>query len=207
MQDGQNLFDKSTSGYGEWGVDEVLDSLSIMNVKESIIVGIDHGGENRLTEYNPFDNKQFGKGKGDQYADFIVKTLKPFVDEHYRTFKNKKHTSIAGSSMGALISMYTIAKYPTVFGNAGIFSPSFWIAPTFYDYLLKRNLKKSKIYLVAGQLESEDMVSDIKKIYDELILKGSRKSNLKLMIKPDGKHSEWFWHREFPEFYKWLINQ
>ena len=25
-------------------------------------------------------------------------------------------------------------------------------------------------------------------------------------ISPDGKHSEWFWRREFPAAYQWLFN-
>jgi predicted alpha/beta superfamily hydrolase len=109
--------------------------------------------------------------------------------------------------MGALISMYAIAKYPAVFGKAGIFSPSFWIAPSMYDYISKSNLRKSKIYFISGESESENMVSDMKKMYNQLLNQGVKKSNLKFITKVDGKHSEWFWHREFPEFYKWLINQ
>ena len=37
MHDGQNLFDEFTAGYGEWGVDECLDSL-IKKGKKACIV-------------------------------------------------------------------------------------------------------------------------------------------------------------------------
>ena len=68
MHDGQNLFDEYTAGYGEWGVDECLDSLiTIKKVKPCIVVGIDNG-PHRLTEYNPFYFEQFGKGEGDAYV-------------------------------------------------------------------------------------------------------------------------------------------
>ena len=207
MQDGQNLFDQLTAGYGEWGVDEILDSLSISNKPEAIIVGIDHGGATRLTEYNPFNHNKFGKGSGDDYVDFIVKTLKPYIDKHFKTLNSKKHTSIAGSSMGALISMYAIAKYPSVFGKAGIFSPAFWVAPQLYNYILNRPLKKSKIYFVAGDLESEEIIPDMKRMYDLLIDKGISPTHLKFTTKANGKHNEEFWHSEFPAFYQWLINQ
>ncbi len=43
MQDGQNVFDDSTSFAGEWGVDETLDSIS-RHSKEIIVVAVDHGG-------------------------------------------------------------------------------------------------------------------------------------------------------------------
>ncbi|MBD3748187.1 MAG: alpha/beta hydrolase [Sphingobacteriales bacterium] len=205
MQDGQNLFDKATSSYGEWGVDEVLDSLSLKNVAESIIVGIDHGGEFRLNEYHPYDNDRFGKGQGDAYVDFVVQTLKPYVDKNFRTLAQAKYTSIVGSSMGGLISMYAIAKYPNVFGNAGVFSPSFWIAPKLYDFVHQQKNYQLRIYFVAGAHESEDMAGDMEKMYQLLLKDGLPKENMKLAIKADGKHSEWFWHREFPDFYKWLV--
>ena len=128
MHDGQNLFDEATGPFGEWGVDEALDTLGPHH-KELIVVGIDNGAEKRLNEYSPYDMEKYGKGEGDQYVDFLVKTLKPFIDKHYRTKKDDDNTFIAGSSMGGLISFYAILKYPKVFGAAGVFSPAFWITP------------------------------------------------------------------------------
>ena len=74
-----------------------------------------------MTEYNPYDNDKFGKAEGDKYADFVAKILKPYIDKNYRTMKDPQHTFIAGSSMGGLISLYTLMKYPDVFGSAGVF--------------------------------------------------------------------------------------
>lgn len=121
MQDGQNLFDDATSYAGEWGIDEHLDSLFSSGKKEAIIVGIDNGLSKRMTEYNPYSFQQFGKGEGNEYVDFLVKNLKPFIDKKYRTLKNKQNTFIAGSSMGGLISLYAALKYPKIFVGAGIF--------------------------------------------------------------------------------------
>jgi enterochelin esterase-like enzyme len=94
MHDGQNLFDACTAGFGEWGIDEILDKLSPK--KECIVVGIDHGGDQRITEYDPYDSK-YGKGRGDEYVDFMAKTLKPYIDSHYRTKTSPRYTTIAGS--------------------------------------------------------------------------------------------------------------
>ena len=46
---------------------------------------IDNGSRYRMTEYNPYTNDQFGDAEGDKYVDFLVNTLKPFID------KNTKH--------------------------------------------------------------------------------------------------------------------
>ncbi|MEO8794487.1 MAG: alpha/beta hydrolase-fold protein [Daejeonella sp.] len=207
MQDGQNLFDQFTSGYGEWGVDEIMDSLSRSGSKMSIIVGIDHGGDARLTEYNPYSNTRFGKGRGNDYVDFLAKTLKPYIDKNFRTKESAKNTSVGGSSMGGLISMYAIAKYPKVFGKAAVFSPSFWLTPEIYEFVKEENLKKNKIYFLAGELESNEMVPDMIKMRELLISEGVKEKNLKIKTSPDGKHSEWFWHKEFPDFYNWITGK
>ncbi len=206
MQDGQNVFDAYTSGYGEWGTDEILDSLSERGRRQSILVAVDHGNEYRLTEYNPFDNARFGKGSGSGYADFMANTLKPYIDAKFRTKPGRRHTSIAGSSMGGLISLYILSKYPDVFGSAGVFSPAFWTSEPIYDYVAQSKLDKhNRIYFVSGALESDEMVPDMKKMHDLLLKKGIPAGNMIFKVAPDGKHKEWFWHREYPAFYEWTV--
>ena len=153
MQDGQNLFNDQTANlHTEWGIDECLDTLEPLLHKDCIVVGIANDTAKRLTEYNPYDNDKYGKEEGKEYLDFIAKTLKPYIDKNYRTLPDVKHTFIAGSSMGALISMYALVDYPDVFGGAGIFSPAFWIAPQIYTDVAKTQLKKQpKIYFYAGE--------------------------------------------------------
>lgn len=201
MHDGQNVFDDATSYSGEWGVDEYLDSIS----GQCIVVAVDHGGSKRLNEYNPYDNEKFGKGEGNAYTDFLVKTLKPYIDQHYRTLKDKNNTSVAGSSMGGLISLYAVLKYPDVFGGAGIFSPAFWISGTkiFDDIKAKAPKVKARIYFYGGRLEGETMVPDLQKAYD--LMHRYSKSPLSIRIAEDGKHNEPTWRKEFPAFYEFLM--
>ncbi|WP_231427930.1 alpha/beta hydrolase [Pedobacter sp. Leaf250] len=204
MQDGQNLFHANPPRANEWAVDSLLDSLIREGSKEMIIVGIDHAGKDRLKEYNPYDS-QYGKGDGKAYVQFLVETLKPYIDSKYRTLRDVKNTSIAGSSMGGLISMYAIAKYPKVFGSAGVFSPAFWLAPKIYDDIKDRlaGLKNSKIFFVAGDKEGSAMVRDMKKVHSIVNPDGINK-NIMLLEIEDGKHTEWFWHREFVPFYQFI---
>jgi predicted alpha/beta superfamily hydrolase len=205
MHDGQNVFDNLTSFAGEWNVDETLDSIG-NHRKEMIVVAIDHGGSKRINEYCPYDMEKFGEGEGDKYVDFLVKTLKPFVDKNYRTLKSKKNTFIAGSSMGGLISMYAVLKYPGVFGGAGIFSPAFSVGPKIFDDMKARGGKvNSKIYFYCGEQEGENMVP-----YTEMAFSEMRKvsnSRMVCLIRSDGKHSESVWKEEFPLFYLWLMER
>lgn len=203
MQDGQNVFDAATSYSGEWGVDEYLDSLK-SSCRQSIVVAIDNSASFRMNEYNPWEFMQFGKGEGDKYVDFLVKTLKPYIDKHYRTLANKKNTSVAGSSMGGLISLYAVLKYPKVFGSAGIFSPAFWTAKGI-DSTVLADAKRtnSKLFFYAGGKEGDTMVPDMKRIESELSEKS--KSPLKESIDAEAKHNEAAWRKHFPEFYKWVF--
>jgi predicted alpha/beta superfamily hydrolase len=211
MHDGQNVFEDITSYSGEWGVDEALDTLGI-KFRECIVVGIDNGGDKRLNEYCPYDfsvtglsrDTLKGKGEGDQYVDFLVKTLKPFIDKKFRTQKGRQHTFIAGSSMGGLISMYAILKYPKVFGGAGVFSPAFWVAPKIFEDIKTKGKKmKGKIFFYAGDAEWETLVPLVNKANNDL----EKVSKLKteVVIRAGGKHNEDRWRKEFPGFYEWLM--
>ncbi|HEX5654922.1 MAG TPA: alpha/beta hydrolase-fold protein [Chitinophagaceae bacterium] len=201
MHDGQNVFDDSTSFSGEWGLDEMLDSIN----REVIVVAIDHGNEKRMNEYNPYDHERFGKGEGKSYIDFLARTLKPYIDKHYRTKKKKKHTMIAGSSMGGLISMYAVLSYPKVFGGAGVFSPAFWVAPRIYDEINKKGKKvKSNIYFYAGKQEGERMVPDLLKAFETM---GSvSKSHMRAVIKDEGRHNELAWRKELPAAFFFMLD-
>lgn len=93
-----------------------------------IIVGIDNAGANRLNEYGPWktttgstpETRNAG-GLGEEYAKWVVETVKPFIDIHYRTKPQQEHTLLAGSSMGGIITAYMGSRYPHIFGHLGCF--------------------------------------------------------------------------------------
>lgn len=203
MQDGQNIFDTYTSGYGEWGIDECLDSIMQNGKNECIVVGIDNGPK-RLNEYNPFDNERFGAGEGKQYAAFLAETLKPFIDSHYRTLKDRSNTMIAGSSMGGLIAYYTQLAYPVVFGKSGVFSPAFWTAPGIVpatDSLA--GTANGKFFFYMGGLEGDEYMTDMYEVMQRL---GTRSGALIYSVTdPEGKHNEAAWRKWFPEFFRFMM--
>ena len=137
MHDGQNLFDAARAGYGkEWGVDEHLARLSANGqIRLPIVVGV-HNTPLRLREYVPADMIRAlpqdiradlltlygGEPLSDGYLRFLVEELKPFIDRTYRTRPARDDTTLMGSSMGGLISLYALMKYPEVFGGAGCLS-------------------------------------------------------------------------------------
>ena len=214
MHDGQNVFDDATSFAGEWGVDEALDSLHARGDHGVIVIAVDHGGQQRVNEYSPWPQR-FGDGKGDAYVEFLVKTLKPWADRTYRTRPEREHTGVAGSSMGGLISFYAALKYPDIFSKAGIFSPAFWIAPKAYDMAARAPMPKPDVrfFILSGGQEvaageaNGIYQRDQERMVAALIARGYESGKtLHADVAPDGKHSEWFWRREFPAAYQWLFN-
>lgn len=210
MHDAQNLFDAETSYVGEWKIDEYLDSI---NSNESIIIGIEHGNEKRIDELTPFVNEKYGGGKGDLYLDFIIETLKPYVDLNYRTLTDHDHTIIWGSSLGGLMSLYAVIKYQDTFGKAGIFSPAFWINKNEIFELVKNSdiNPNHKFFFLVGSEEGEsmeiasEMVSDQHDMAKLLIDKGIDNRNIMDKVVPNGHHNETLWSTNFAETYQWLI--
>lgn len=201
MHDAQNVFDAKTSFSGEWNVDEKLDSLKT----PVIVVGIEHGNEKRIDELTPFKNEKYGGGNADNYLDFIVKTLKPYIDKNYRTKPKAKNTIIMGSSLGGLVSYYAILKYPEVFGKAGVFSPAFWFSNDIYTLTEQTPKIKTKIYFLCGDKESDDMVKDMTKMERLLDTKRCYCLHLtKSKIVKGGEHNEKLWRDGFVKAFLWL---
>lgn len=138
LHDGQNLFDPAGSFLGiDWGIDEALGRLMAAGVTAgAIAVGVWHSPQRRL-DYMPqrplmteqarplldqFTQEQGDAPQSDAYLRFMVEELKPFVDATYRTLPDRAHTSVMGSSLGGLISLYAVTEYPAVFGGAGCVS-------------------------------------------------------------------------------------
>ncbi|MFC3878258.1 alpha/beta hydrolase [Winogradskyella maritima] len=202
MHDAQNLFDAKASYAGEWKVDDYMDGLGI---GESIVVGIEHGNDKRIDELTPFKHDKYGGGQGEAYLDFIINIVKPKIEADYRVKTNPSDTTIMGSSLGGLLSFYAILKYPEEFGNAGVFSPSFWINPEIFDLVENTDIpSSSKFYIMVGGKEGESMVEDFEKMVELLKSKGLSASNLTSEIIQDGEHNEKLWASQFPKAYQWF---
>jgi predicted alpha/beta superfamily hydrolase len=207
MHDAQNIFDAATSFSGEWEVDETLNALHANGDYGCIVVGIENGGAARLDEYSPwFNTTHQAGGEGDEYVEFIVNDLKPYVDANYRTFSGRNYTGIMGSSMGGLISHYAGIAYQDVFGRVGAFSCSFWFSDESYTQVGNEGDQSDmRIYYLVGQGEGESMVDDTEGMYSLMLANGFSENELVKDVDADGQHSEWYWRREFAGAYQWLF--
>ncbi len=208
LQDAQNLFNEG-SNYGNWEIDKKLSVLAEYGRGDVIVVAIEHGSEDRIREYI-FDNDHVANGsEGKKYIRFITDTLKPFVDQHYRTKSDRDNTGIGGSSLGALISIYSGFLYPEVYSKLLIFSPSLWVEPNNnFPVMNFRNPFAMKIYLYGGEQEGSKMVKRLH-IFEDYLKEWDKKNffdfELRTSINPEGTHSEFYWSQEFPRAIEWLF--
>lgn len=207
MHDGQNVFDEATAFAGEWGVDETLNELAASGQLELIVVAIDNGGEQRITELNPVDHPKYGKAEGKAYVEFIANTVKPYIDQQYRTLADAKNTGIMGSSLGGLISHYAILQFPEVFGVAGIFSPSYWITGEQVSWFENQGAATdARLYFYMGGDEGDSMVPDVERVYQAVLAKGHPKQLTQYHLTEDAGHNEAAWRAEFKTAVAWLFN-
>lgn len=140
LHDGQNLFAPANPfGNGPWDVDRHLLALQRAGrIGRTLVVAIPNAGADRPREYLPEaalagfpasalrDITGTGQGAprplGDAYLRFLVEELKPAVDSRFPTRSGPGSTVIGGASMGALVSLYALARHPRVFGAVAALS-------------------------------------------------------------------------------------
>jgi hypothetical protein len=119
---------------------------------------------------------------------------------------DRNSTAIGGSSMGALISFFGALKHQNVFSKCLVFSPSFWFSDSLNQYVNSwTKTTDLRFYFMAGTNESTTMISNMQNMRIRLQNRGVPPSQINLVSRADGQHSEWFWAREFGEGYKWLF--
>ena len=209
MFDGHNVFFDKDATFGKsWGMNKFMEKTK----KELIIVGVEcnHEGNKRLIEYAPFtyENSEHGKikGKGSVYMNWLVKTLKPYVDANYRTLPDRQNTIIAGSSMGGLIAMYAVCTYNHVFQRAACLSPSLWVSPgRVLEMVARAHIRRdTTVYMDYGALEIFNHAANEEAMISTAHLLLTKRVNLAMRVVPGGTHSEASWEKQIPIFMECL---
>lgn len=205
MFDGHNVFFDSDATYGRsWRMNKFMDQTK----KDLIIVAVEcnHEGNGRLVEYSPisYENSSMGKirGKGSVYMNWLVGTLKPYIDQNYRTLPDRLNTIIAGSSMGGLMALYGAAVYNHVFQRAVCLSPSLWVAPgKVLEMIARAHIRRDTcIYMDYGSEEMFNHAANAEALISTSHLLLTKRVNLAFRIIPGGTHSEESWERQIPIF-------
>lgn len=210
MFDGQNLFDAETATYHkEWQIDELIDSLYAQQKTNGfIVVGVD-SLKNRTAEYNLYTQNPMmqGNGKALETGNFYSNTLKPYIDEQYRTLPEREHTGIIGSSYGAIAATCTCISHPDTYGFIGLYSYYDNQNPQKMRAYFTQNITAdtfgdTPIYFFAG-------TSDFAKNTTEIAFESAKLNDLTRINYEigDGMHDEYAWSAYFASclaFWEWI---
>lgn len=216
LNDGQNLFDPATAYIGvDWQADEAADRLIREGkIPPLILVGIDNAQKDRPREYLPYRsfNPPIMRPQGKRYPDFLLHEVMPFLYQRYRIARGPENTGLGGSSLGAVISLYTVMSRPAIFGRLLLESPSLFISN---QQLLKSSRAfrqwPARIFMAIGTSEAgnEDgdrrAVDDVRKLEHVLRRAGLRDDRLLVRIDEGATHNEREWARRFPEALAFLF--
>ena len=218
LNDGQNLFDPATAYIGvDWQADEAADRLIREGrVPPLIIVGIDNAQKERPREYLPYRSfhPPVIRPQGKRYPDFLLNEVMPFVYGRYRIARGPENTGLGGSSLGAIISLYTVLDRPGIFGRLLLESPSLYISN-------RRLLSASRafrqwparIFMAMGTREvgneerDREVVEDVRELERVLRRAGLGEDRLLVRVVEDASHSEREWARRFPEALAFLFGK
>ena len=218
LNDGQNLFEAATSFTGvEWQVDETGDRLIHEGVVPPMIfVGIDNAGRDRIREYMPHRSlhPMMLRVHGTRYPAFLFKEVMPFVAANYRVANGPENTGLGGSSLGALIALYTVAVRPGVIGRLLLESPSLW-ASNRQLIRQSRGVKRwpERVFLAVGTAEArrrdkdQSVVDDVRELAGIMRRAGLDNARLKLVVEEGAAHHESAWARRFPEALRFLFGK
>lgn len=208
MFDGQTAFFDETAPYGDsWRMGEILDKLNA----EVVVAAVEADGKDRLTEYSPFPfTSKYGssEGKGEAYMNWLISEFKQMIEANYRTLPDRDHTFIVGSSMGGLMTLYALCRYPNVFGGGAALSPSLWIDPQSCASMIAaaewRDVSP-EIYFDYGVQElkshGDRQRRGLKACFDALMKKNAA---FTFRLIEGGAHNEKSWREQVPHFLRTL---
>lgn len=231
MHDGQMLFDSDKTWNNQsWKAGETMQRLIDEGVIDPvIIVGIWNSEEYRASEYLPQKainilpeeelSELFpGELLADRYLKLLINEVIPFVEENYSVKNERESRFLAGSSMGALISIYAIAEYPDLFAGAACLS-THWIG-TFEDNdeipkairnYLSKNLPapgKHRLYFDHGTETLDSLYPRHQQAADKMMKQlGFTDKHYKSQSYPGTDHSERSWAARFDIPVRFLMGE
>jgi predicted alpha/beta superfamily hydrolase len=224
--DGRNLFDEKDSFTGKtW---ELLPAIrDEVRGEQPLVIGVwGLSDDTRLRELSPqsitdahpeFWDKVPDEYKvtgtqsfGDSYVSLISDAILPFVLARYGIEHSKDRTAVMGSSMGGLISLYTMANRPQLFGTAICFSTHWPLGGEVLVQELTKLLPEGnehRVWTDAGTIELDEIYPPLHlKAAESLRAKGYREpENLVANIYPYTGHHESYWARRVADALNWWL--
>lgn len=202
-------FTDGIAAWHGWGLQEVAETLWQQEKIPSIIfVAIDNGGStdktsnpvrDRASEYLPYNDQSWVENppepKGKLFPTFLFDEVVPLIDASFRTNGSQK-IGLAGSSYGAVVSLYTAMKHPDRISWLLLESPSLRIGSgrMVEDARLHKEWPR-RIYIGVGTTEGETLEAQQEMTRNAQLLSKAIKARQKGMrgtFPEEGKASQAF---------------
>jgi predicted alpha/beta superfamily hydrolase len=233
MHDGQNCFEAfaDDSYVGSWRADETADRLiNEGSMRPCLIVGVSHGGEERLAEYLPpyatfqlrrsaevgFRRKQI-RGRADETFAYYRDDVAPYLCRHYRVLSGRDNRATCGSSMGGLFSTYIAWEHPEFARHHAILSPALRITRgllarrnKFIERLRDGKPRDLRLWLDSGTLDApgrgDDGMKETAAARDALLGSGYvLGANFQYRLDKGAIHHESAWAARLPQVFRFLF--
>ena len=184
MQDGQNLFFPDEAFQGQtWDLNETSHTLRAMSaVEDFVIIGIRSG--DRMKEYTAPGYEA--------YARSLAEEILPKAQSVLRIGNHRRYRTVWGSSLGGVVSFYTVWQYPEVFGTAVCMSSTFSHKDDLIERVLNEPKKDVAFYLDSGW--PGDNYEVTMSMAMALVSKGWRYGhNFLHLVFPHAMHNEGAW--------------
>ncbi len=218
MSDGQNLFDKETSGFGCWYVREAVRAERKRSGKAAIIVGIHNGDPKRMEDLTPasigtlypMDARENIKPKGEAFADFLLQTVMPTIAKRFPVKEGRENTAFCGSSAGGMMAFFLAVRYPEIISCAGVLSPAFLLyQQSDLEAWVRSALREQKPFLYfytgAGDPLEKKICRRFRRIYS-FLKKVWPLEELMQVVRREQIHHEDAWEPEFQSFLHLFLN-
>jgi predicted alpha/beta superfamily hydrolase len=142
MQDGQNLFFPDEAFLGQtWDLNDTSATLRAMGaVEDFVIIGI--RSEDRMKEYTAPGYEA--------YARSLAEEIVPKAHSVLRLGNHRRYRTVWGSSLGGVVSFYTVWQHPDVFGVGVCMSSTFSHKDNLIDRVLNEPKRDVAFYLDSG---------------------------------------------------------
>jgi predicted alpha/beta superfamily hydrolase len=146
-------------------------------------------------------------GSGDLYGEALVRQLKPYIDDRFRTRPGREWTGLGGSSLGGLITLHLgLVRYPEIFGRLLVASPSVWWDDRWILGALRDAPVSSRqpMWVDVGSAEPEGTVTNARALKDVLVERGWGDPLLRYVEARGAVHNEGAWAERVPDMLRYL---
>lgn len=193
-----------------WDLEVVLDGyFSDHPGDAAIIVAVDT--TQRVEHFSPWPWTPANDARGRAYVDFIIHTLKPHVDAQFATHAGRHGTAMLGSSLGGIITVYALVKYPEIIGSAATLSPVLTdnvLGEELNRYAALRGpLEPVRLYMDIGAGEPPGMHEALQRFSQTLVTRGFEVDAVRVAVIEDGTHRPESWRQRLPDALAFLLEE